>query len=309
MTDKKKRLTKELWVGVLGIIAILLVYLLINFFKGINVFEDNNKYYIKFDNLGDVVKTSPIYIRGYKVGNVCGISYDYNKGDGVYVEISVDNSLRIPEGSTATINSQLLGSSTVDLTLGSSKTILMPGDTLTGHTAGSVMTAAGDMMPQISALIPKADSIMTSLNTILANPAINGTLSNMESLTKELDRTANLLNGMLENDMKDIAGNVEIATGKLIELEDDLLTISSQLSEVDYLALVESLENSLNNIEKITSALDNGEGTAGMLLKDSTLYHKLTTTCDAANALLQDLKENPKRYVHFSVFGRKEKKE
>ena len=192
MTDKKKRLTKELWVGVLGIIAILLVYLLINFFKGINVFEDNNKYYIKFDNLGDVVKTSPIYIRGYKVGNVCGISYDYNKGDGVYVEISVDNSLRIPEGSTATINSQLLGSSTVDLTLGSSKTILMPGDTLTGHTAGSVMTAAGDMMPQISALIPKADSIMTSLNTILANPAINGTLSNMESLTKELDRTANL---------------------------------------------------------------------------------------------------------------------
>lgn len=309
MTDKKKRLAKELWVGVLGIIAILLVYLLINFFKGINVFEDNNKYYIKFDNLGDVVKTSPIYIRGYKVGNVCGISYDYNKGDGVYVEISVDNSLRIPEGSTATINSQLLGSSTVDLSLGSSKTILMPGDTLTGHTAGSVMTAAGDMMPQISALIPKADSIMTSLNTILANPAINGTLSNMESLTKELDRTTKLLNGMLENDMKDIAGNVEIATVKLIELEDDLLTISSQLSEVDYLALVESLENSLNNIEKITSALDNGEGTAGMLLKDSTLYHKLTTTCDAANALLQDLKENPKRYVHFSVFGRKEKKE
>ena len=309
MTDKKKRLAKELWVGVLGIIAILLVYLLINFFKGINVFEDNNKYYIKFDNLGDVVKTSPIYIRGYKVGNVCGISYDYNKGDGVYVEISVDNSLRIPEGSTATINSQLLGSSTVDLSLGSSKTILMPGDTLTGHTAGSVMTAAGDMMPQISALIPKADSIMTSLNTILANPAINGTLSNMESLTKELDRTTKLLNGMLENDMKDIAGNVEIATVKLIELEDDLLTISSQLSEVDYLALVESLENSLNNIEKITSALDNGEGTAGMLLKDSTLYHKLTTTCDAANALLQDLKENPKRYVHFSVFGRKEKME
>lgn len=309
MTDKKRRLTKELWVGILGIIAILLVYLLINFFKGINVFDEGDKYYIKFDNLGEVVNTSPVYIRGYKVGNVSGIAYDYANGDGVYVEISVDRQLRIPVGSTATINSKVLGSSTVEMTLGNSKTMLIPGDTLHGTLDGGALGAAGDIIPQIAPLIPKADSIMTSLNNILANPAINGTLANLESLTKELDETASQLNSLLDNDVKEIAGNVETATDRLVEIEENLLTVSEQLSEVDYLALVESLETSLKNIEKVTTALENGEGTAGMLLKDTTLYHKLTTTCDAANALLKDLKENPKRYVHFSIFGRKEKKD
>ena len=94
-----------------------------------------------------------------------------------------------------------------------------------------------------------------------------------------------------------------------MKIEDDLLKMSSQLSEVDYTKLIGSLEASLTNIEEITTALNNGEGTAGMLLKDSALYNKLNNTSEAATLLLEDLKKNPKRYVHFSVFGKKEKAE
>ena len=88
-----------------------------------------------------------------------------------------------------------------------------------------------------------------------------------------------------------------------------MIELSSKLNEVEYKQITASLEKSLKNIEEITAALNNGEGTAGMLLKDSTLYTKLNETCESANALLEDLKKNPKRYVHFSLFGRKEKKE
>ena len=111
---------------------------------------------------------------------------------------------------------------------------------------------------------------------------------------------AKLLNKTLENE-------IPAAAGKLIAIEDDLLKMSSQLSDVDYNTLIGSLEASLTNIQNITAALENGEGTVGKLLKDSTLYIKLNNTTQAATDLLQDLKANPKRYVHFSVFGKKEK--
>ena len=117
-------------------------------------------------------------------------------------------------------------------------------------------------------------------------------------LTRQLNATTAQINSLINNDINE-------AAGKLVEIEDNLLTVSSQLSQVDYTALMASLEESLRNIQQITDALNNGEGTAGLLLKDSTLYNNLNATCESATALLEDLRNNPKRYVHFSVFGRK----
>ena len=158
------------------------------------------------------------------------------------------------------------------------------------------------MIPQIEAMLPKVDSMLTSLNGIFSNPAINNTLNNLEALSGQLNETSVQLNNLVNND-------IPTALDKVIKLEDDLLKISSQLSEVDYGTLIASLEASLNNIQQITTALNEGNGTVGMLMKDTTLYTKLNETCVAATKLLEDLKEHPKRYVHFSVFGKKEKKE
>ncbi len=300
MEKKKSTFTRELWIGVLGIIAILTIYLLINFFKGINIFSTGEKYYVKFSNIGEIVNTSPVFINGYKVGHVSNVIYNFNNPDEVFVEMHLDNQLQMPEGSVALINTKLLGSSTISLALGNSSTMLQPGDTIEGRMNTGAMDEAGEMIPKITAMLPKLDSILVSLNSTLANPALNGSLNNIEDLTAELNTTAKLLNNVLAND-------IPVAAGKLVEIEDDLLKMSSQLSEVDFNRLIGSLEVSLNNIQNITTALDNGEGTAGMLLKDSTLYNKLNNTAEAATLLLEDLKANPKRYVHFSVFGKKEK--
>ena len=300
MEKKKSTFTRELWIGVLGIIAILIIYLLINFFKGINIFSTGEKYYVKFSNIGEIVNTSPVFINGYKVGHVSTVRYNFNNPDEVYVEMHLDNQLQMPVGSVALINTKLLGSSTISLALGNGATMIQPGDTIEGRMNTGAMDEAGEMLPKITAMLPKLDSILVSLNSTLANPAINKSVNNIETLTAELNNTATLLNSVLKND-------IPVAADKLIKIEDDLLKMSAQLSEVDYNKLIGSLEASLNNIQEITTALNNGEGTAGMLLKDEALYNKLNNTAEAATLLLEDLKQNPKRYVHFSVFGKKDK--
>ena len=300
MEKKKNTFTRELWIGVLGIIAILTIYLLINFFKGINIFSTGEKYYVKFSNIGEIVNTSPVFINGYKVGHVSNVIYNFENPNEVYVEMHLDNQLRMPEGSVALINTKMLGSSTISLALGKSNTILQPGDTIEGRMNTGAMDEAGEMIPKITAMLPKLDSILVSLNSTLANPAINSSVNNIEGLTAELNTTAKLLNGLLEKD-------IPVAVNKVVEIEDDLLKVSSQLSEVDYNKLIGSLEVSLANIQEITTALNNGEGTAGKLLSDDSLYNKLNNTAEAATLLLEDLKQNPKRYVHFSVFGKKDK--
>ena len=300
MEKKKSTFTRELWIGVLGIIAILTIYLLINFFKGINIFSTGEKYYVKFNDIGEVVNTSPVFINGYKVGHVSNVIYNFNNPEEVYVELHLDNQLQMPEGSIALINTKLLGSSTISLALGKSNTMLQPGDTIEGRMNTGVMDEASAMVPKITAMLPKLDSILVSLNSTLANPAINSSVNNIEVLTAELNTTARLLNNVLANE-------IPVAADKLVEIEDDLLKMSAQLSEVDYKKLIGSLEASLTNIQEITAALNNGEGTAGMLLKDEALYDKLNNTAEAATLLLEDLKQNPKRYVHFSVFGKKDK--
>lgn len=295
------KISRELWVGILGIAAICIVYFLINFFKGVEVFDDTDKYKIEFANIGEVTNSAPVYINGCKVGNVSGIEHDFNKSRTVYVTVSINKGLRIPEGSYAEIHNKLMGGSTINLILGNGKGTIAPGATLKGTLDAGALGEAGEIMPQLAAIVPKVDSVLTSLNAILSNPAINNTLNNIESLTAQLNATSTQLNSLVEND-------IPTATGKLIKLEDDLLKISAQINEINFNEMVSSLEASLNNIQQITTALNNGEGTAGMLLKDDELYNKLNDVCTTAVSLLEDLKANPKRYVHFSVFGRKEKK-
>ena len=291
---------RELWIGILGIAAILIVYLLINFFKGIDIFNDGNKYYVKFNNIGEIVNSSPVYINGYKVGHVSNVIYDFADVKEVCVEMTIDSRLRVPENSEAIINNKLLGSSIISLVLGDSNRFAESGDTIGGKLNGGMMDEASKVIPQITAMMPKLDSILVSLNTILGNPAIVNSTNNIERLTAELNKTTDIVNKLLKNDISE-------ATEKLVKIEDDLLKVSSQLSEVDYANIVASLESSLKNIEGLTAQLNDGEGTVGMLLKDETLYKRLDNTCEAANALLEDLKQNPKRYVHFSVFGKKDK--
>lgn len=281
--------------------AMFVIYFLINFFKSIDIFDDTDKYRIEFTNIGELTNSAPVYVNGCKVGNVSSIEHNFNESSLVYLTVSIDKGMRLPEGSYAQIHNKLMGGSTICIVLGNGEGVIEPGATLNGVLEAGAMGEVGNMVPQIEAMLPKVDSMLTSLNNIFSNPAINNTLNNLEALSGQLNATSVQLNNLVNNE-------IPTALDKVIKLEDDLLKVSSQLSEVDYGTMIATLETSLNNIQQITTALNEGNGTVGMLLKDTTLYSKLNETCEAANALLEDLKENPKRYVNISVFGNKEKK-
>ena len=297
----KIKFSRELIVGLLGLAAMFVIYFLINFFKSIDIFDDTDKYRIEFTNIGELTNSAPVYVNGCKVGNVSSIEHNFNESNLVYLTVSIDKGMRLPEGSYAQIHNKLMGGSTICIVLGNGEGVIEPGATLNGVLEAGAMGEVGNMIPQIEAMLPKVDSMLTSLNNIFSNPAINNTLNNLEALSGQLNATSVQLNNLVNNE-------IPTALDKVIKLEDDLLKVSSQLSEVDYGTMIATLETSLNNIQQITTALNEGNGTVGMLLKDTTLYSKLNETCEAANALLEDLKENPKRYVNISVFGNKEKK-
>lgn len=296
--SKKIRFSKELIVGSTGILALLLIYLMINFFKGIDLFKDGEHYYVKFDNIGQIVSSSPIFLNGYKAGNVRSISYDFENMKNVIVEIDIDKRLRIPAGSYAEVNNHMLGGSEISIILADNDQYISAGDTITGRLNKGLAGEMGNAIPTINNMIPKVDSILTSLNILLANPALNNSISNIGEITEDLSTTTASINSLLAHEVPQI-------TERMVKIEDDILKVSSQLSEADYKKLLTTLGASIENIESITSALEKGEGTAGKLLKDNELYNKLDSTCSAARALLEDLKENPKRYVHFSIFGKK----
>lgn len=296
----KKKMSKELLVGLTGIVALVLLYFMINFFKGIDLFKDGELYYVKFDNIGELVSSSPVYINGYKAGNVRDISYDFGNMENVIVTLDLDKRLKIPVGSHAEVVNHMLGGSEISIIIAKSNNHLAAGDTMPGHLNKGAMGEMGDAIPTINRMIPKVDSILTSLNTLLANPALGSSISNIEKITDDLAITTTELNRLIGKDVPQI-------TGRMLAIEDDVLKMSSQMSEIDYKELFARISTTVANLETITAMIKEGEGTVGKLITDNTLYQRLDSTCNAANALLIDLKENPKRYVHFSVFGSKEK--
>ena len=298
----KKIFSRELLIGATGILAIVIIYFLINFFKGINLFSIENSYYVKFPDVCQLVNSSPVYVNGYRVGNVRNIDYDYEHPGNIVVSLEIDERMKLPAGSYATITTHVLGGTDISLVLGRSNNILAPGDTLPGIPDKSIAAVASEkILPAFDSMMPKLDSLLGKMNTLLSNPAINATLENTAVLTEELKKTTDGINKLLAKDVPAI-------TDRIVQLEDDMLAVSGQLKEVDYKALAVQFDNTLRNIEQLTAALNSKEGTIGMLLNDTTLYRNLCTTCEQAEALLQNLREEPKRYVHFSLFGRKDKK-
>lgn len=298
---KNKIFSREFLIGAIGITALIVIYFLINFFKGIDLFKMGNTYFVKFNNISQLASSSPVYLNGFKAGNVREIHYDYSNVQNIIVEIEVDKRLHIPLGSTAKITTHMLGGADISIELANSNINITPGDTITGILDRGLAGEAGEkIIPAINTIIPKVDSVLTALNTLLTNPAVTASIDNVESLTSELTTTTRKLNAMLSNEIPQI-------TNRMIELEDNLLATTSQLKDIDYARLFGSLDTTLVNLQNITAALIEGEGTAGKLLNDTTLYHNLNRTTEAATALLENLRTNPKRYVHFSLFGRKDK--
>lgn len=165
------------------------------------------------------------------------------------------------------------------------------------------MNQVGQMMPTVERMLPKLDSIMASLNILLADPALRNTLHNVEGMTDNLNKTSVELKSLSASLNRDVPSVMKKADGVLTNTEQ----LTANLSAVDIATMTAKVNQTLDNVEQMTNRLNSKEGTLGLLMSDPQLYYRLSSTAASADSLLIDLKAHPKRYVHFSVFGKKDK--
>ena len=296
-----KYITKEVRIGIAGIIALCVLVYGINYLKGINMFKPSSYFYVKFKNVNGLAKSSPVFADGVRVGIVRDIYYDYNQAENVVVEVELDTELRIPKGSSAELTSELMGGVRMDILLANNpREKYAIGDTIPGNLNNGMMESVAALMPQIEQMLPKLDSIMTSLNTILGDQSIPATLHSVEKMAANLEVTSGQLKVLMGRDIPQL-------TGKLNTLGDNFISISDNLKKIDYANTFNEIEQTLANVKIVTEKLNSKDNTVGLLLNDPQLYNNLNATTANAASLLEDLKEHPKRYVHFSLFGKKEK--
>lgn len=296
-----KSLSKEIKIGITGIAAIAILVLGINFLKGINMFKPGTGYYVNFENVAGLVPNSPVLADGFNVGIVRDIHYDYNQPGHVIVEMELNRAMKLPKGTFAEIETEMLGTVKMNLILPrDNKETLSIGDTILGKVNNGMMGEAAQLVPQIKTMMPKLDSILGSLNNLLADQALHNTLHNAEEITTNLQITTKELNTLLSNDIPAITSNLNIIT-------TNFATISNNLKDIDYAASIAKVNETLDGVKQFTERLQSKENNIGLLLNDNTLYNNLTQTTGNAASLLEDLQKHPGRYVHFSIFGRNNK--
>lgn len=298
------KLTKEIKIALVAIVGILIMYFGINFLKGMNLFSTNNTYFITFDDIQGLGASTPIYADGYKVGTVDGLEYDYKENGPIKVKVDIIKDLRIPQGSKAEIVKDLMGNLQVNLLLANNpRERVEPGGIIPGAVNGGMMDKAANLVPVVEKMLPKLDSILTSVNALLADPALAASLHNVETITSNLTVSTRELNTLMAGLNKQVPGMIEKANGVL----DNTNRLTANLASLDVQGTLNKVNQTLESAHQFTEKLNSNQGSLGLLMNDTKLYDNLTSTMSHADSLVIDLKAHPKRYVHFSVFGRKDK--
>lgn len=298
------KLTKEIKIALVAIVGILIMYFGINFLKGMNLFSTNNAYYMTFDDIQGLGASTPIYADGYKVGTVDGMEYDYKENGPIKVKVDINKDLRIPQGSKAEIVKDLMGNLQVNLLLANNpRERVEPGGVIPGAVNGGMMDKAANLIPVVEKMLPKLDSILTSVNALLADSALAASLHNVETITSNLTVSTRELNTLMAGLNKQVPGMIGKANGVL----DNTNRLTANLASLDVQGTLNKVNQTLESAHQFTEKLNSNQGSLGLLMNDTKLYDNLTSTMSHADSLVIDLKAHPKRYVHFSVFGRKDK--
>ncbi|MBP7358458.1 MAG: MCE family protein [Prevotella sp.] len=299
-----KYFSKEVRIGLVAIAGIVVLFFGLKYLKGLNLFSTGNKYYIEFTDISGLTVSSPVYADGYKVGVVKKIEYDYDHRGDINTEVEIDQNLRIPKGSSAEIVSDVLGNVKINMLFSNNpRERILPGERIQGGINSGTLGKVADMVPAIEKMLPKLDSILTSVNTLLADPALAASLHNVKTITSNLTVSTRELNALMAQLNRDVPGMVTRANGVL----DNTNKLTRKLSDVDVEGTMNSVNATLNNVRELSERLNSNEGTLGLLMRDPSLYNNLNSTMRDADSLMINLKQHPKRYVHFSVFGKKDK--
>lgn len=293
---------KEVQIALVAIVGIIVLFFGLSYLKGLSLFSNSNTYYIKFTDISGLSASSPVYARGYRVGVVKNIIYDFEKASDILAVVQMDDRMNMPEGTSAMLESDMLGNIKVNLVFPETISGMMAkGDTIQGNVSSGALAKAAEMIPAIEQMLPKIDSILVSLNTLLADPAIPNSLHHIDQVTGDLTTTTRQLNTMMAQLNHEVPGMMTKANTIL----DNTTELTDKINQLDFAATKAKVDATLDDVHQMTAALNSDQSSLGLLMKDPGLYNNLNATMMSADSLLMDLRYHPKRYVHFSIFGRK----
>lgn len=311
------KISNETKVGILTITALTILIIGFNFLKGKDILSKTKKIYAIFSDLGTLEKSNEVKINGLPIG----IVYDKEELDkdvsAVLITINLTRDVNIPDNSIAYIGSSLVGSSFIVIEKGDSKQYLKLGDTLQTRIENGIL---GDVKAQLNPTLSKVRDVLDSLKGTLSgvNKLFNEeNKSNIQQTMANLNRASSALNGLLDNQTSPLAKTLNNAQSITEELKKNTDNINSTISNAkiasDKLAALElqptidSLNTMISQLKATAAKLTSNDGSLGAMLNDRTLYNKLNDAILSAEILMDDLRTNPKRYLGFSIFGRKDK--
>jgi phospholipid/cholesterol/gamma-HCH transport system substrate-binding protein len=314
-----KKISNEFKIGAIAFVTILSFIWLYSFLKGRDVFNPNANYYVIYNDIGGLTETNPVEINGYKAGVVKEISFINDKSGRLLVTISINKDFTLPENTTAEITTfSLVAGMKIRLVFGNGPGNYKSGDTIPGILAESIIkkmeSEIAPIREKISGIIEVLDSVLTGINDIMGPEFRNnmkGTMANLNNASRNMNEMISSKDAGLKPmiaDMNKFSRMLAENSEKLGTTIGNLKTISDTLAAADLYATVTNLKVTLEKTAGIMGKMNEGEGTAGQFFTNDSLYINLNSSVKSLDLLLKDLKENPKRYINVSVFGKKNDK-
>ncbi len=299
----KKFFTREVKLGLLAVICAFVLFFGLNFLKGINIFNPTNCYFVKYSDLGGLMVSSPVYIKGYKVGQISDINYDFTQENPFVVTLDIDTDIQLPNDVVAQLHDDgLLGGKCISLSFAPSNMVYAKrGDTIQSEIIPNMTEMLTEVvMPRLNGTMNKLDTLLLAMSTIAQSEDLAQSMKSIRGLTSNLEATSGELATVCEKGVPGMIDGVNKATSTLTE-------VGRKVTALPLENTVDSLNMAVGEFYTVVQKMSSTEGTMGRLINDPALYDNLSQASSNANALVLDIKDHPKRYINVSIFGRKEK--
>lgn len=308
------KISNEVKVGIAVVITLAGFIWGLNYLKGTDLFATTNKYFVVYSNVNGIVKSNPVIMNGYKIGQVDKIEYTKDKSGKLVVTLKIDDNIFVPKSSNAVIvSSDLLGSKAIELEFGNDGRPAKNGDTLVGDVESGLTEQIKPLKNKAEGLVTSLDSLSFALSQLLndnSRNSLNKTFANLEKISSGLDQLINADNSRLRSFIANadgVAGNLNKNSNNINSILSNVNSLSDSLSRLQLNATIERLNKTVTELSDVLAKIESGQGSLGKLVNNDSLYVNLNNASANLDKLLIDLKANPGRYVHVSVFGRKDK--
>ena len=300
---------REIKVGILATVCLFLLFFGFNFLKGVNIFSPTNSYHGPFCHLHGLEEQAAVYIRGHKVGQVDRLHYDFTRDSAFLVDISIRKDIALPQGTKmALVSDGMLGGMAIELQFPESSSMTNDQSQMiekgaflnTTYVPGLIESLQSELLAHVDEAVQEVDSLVAALRTQVEGDHIKNSLENVDRISGDLTSVSSNLKHMMKTQVPTIVNNADTAIA-------NLNTIVADIKEADLKATVARVDNAVDNVNELVSDVRSQDGTIGQLIYNKSLYNHIDATVVSADSLLVDLKAHPKRYVHFSLFGKKDK--